>query len=97
MKAAQQDTAHEADLSAARAAGAAYADAHRLHGQAAGGAPGPALLPPRLALPDFARARRWCRGIRSRRASLLRSDRLCPVAARMGGGVADASSTREPR
>jgi hypothetical protein len=46
MKAAQQDTAHEADLSAARAAGAAYADAHRLRGQALGGAPGPAPAAP---------------------------------------------------
>jgi hypothetical protein len=40
MKAAQQDTAHETELSAARAAGAAYADAHRVRSQAAGSAPG---------------------------------------------------------
>jgi hypothetical protein len=40
MKAAQQDTAHETELAQARAAGAAYADAHRVRGQTAGGAPG---------------------------------------------------------
>jgi hypothetical protein len=56
MKAAQQDTAHEADLSAARAAGAAYADAHRLRGQALAVRPAQPLPPPRLTLPDFAKA-----------------------------------------
>jgi hypothetical protein len=40
MKAAQQDTAHETELAAARAAGAAYADAHRVRSQAAVSAPG---------------------------------------------------------
>jgi hypothetical protein len=40
MKAAQQDTAHETELAQARAAGAAYADAHRVRGQTAGSAPG---------------------------------------------------------
>jgi hypothetical protein len=33
MKAAQQDTAHENELAQARAAGAAYADAHRVRGK----------------------------------------------------------------
>jgi len=40
MKAAQQDTAHETELAQARAAGAAYADAHRVRGQTADSAPG---------------------------------------------------------
>jgi hypothetical protein len=55
MKAAQQDTAHETELSAARAAGAAYADAHRVRSQAAVSAPGNPAPAPRVAIPAFAK------------------------------------------